>query len=75
MSALSDQVVRKQICAALKSGTDDVYEIGKLLTPILLPMSLSEVIPLPATPIALAAISIIIARIGIAGLCANFKKD
>lgn len=74
MEVVAQRTIRRRICAALQAGTNDAFEIGKVLTPILLPLSLAGTIAIPPTPIALAAVSLIVARIGVAAFCAGRSK-
>jgi hypothetical protein len=61
--------VRQRICAALTSGTGDAFDVGKILVPVLVPLSLAGTIAVPLTPIVTAAIALVIARMGVAAFC------
>jgi len=64
--------VREVLCPTLKSGVDDAFEIAKVITPILVPLVLAGTIAIPLNPILFATIAIVIARMGVAGLCAEY---
>jgi hypothetical protein len=61
--------VRHRLCAALASGTGDMFDIGKTLVPVLIPLSLAGAIAVPVTPIVIAAIALVIARMGVGAFC------
>jgi hypothetical protein len=65
--------VRKYLCPALKSVSNDAFEIAKVIIPILAPLSQSVKIPLD--PLLFATIAIVIAKVSIAGLCADHNDQ
>jgi hypothetical protein len=68
--------IRQALCPALKSASNDAFEIAKITTPILVPLALVGTIAIPLNPLLFAIIALVIARMGIASLCADFdKKD
>jgi hypothetical protein len=68
--------IRARLCPALTTASDDAFEIAKIITPILVPLGLAGTIALPLTPLFIAAGALVIARIGISALCADYpKKD
>ncbi|MFH2105148.1 MAG: hypothetical protein ABII72_02830, partial [Parcubacteria group bacterium] len=69
--ALQDKKIKKHLCPVLKSFSSDALEISKLITPILVSLSLAGVIQLALNPMIFAGIAIVIARMGIAALCAD----
>jgi hypothetical protein len=75
LQAARQSPFRRAICAVLTSSTKDAFDIAKLLTPILLPLSLAGTIAIPAAPVAYAALSIIVARMGVAAFCSIPKDD
>lgn len=60
---------REQICPALRSASDDVGEIAKLATPILLTASLGLQAPISLGVLGCAAVAFVIARAGVAAIC------
>jgi len=63
--------IKKYLCAALKSVSDDVFEISKVITPILLSLSIAGTISIPLSPLLYASMAILISKMGIAMLCAE----
>lgn len=66
--------VRERLCPALKSVTDDVFDISKSVTPVLTGCVVSGVISIPLTPVIFAAVAVVIVRMGVATLCAGYTK-
>lgn len=69
---LAKEDIRKRLCPALKSATDDVYDISKSVTPVLVGCVVAGTISIPLNPVLFAAIAVVIARMGISALCAGF---
>lgn len=68
--------IRKYLCPALQTASNDAYDIAKIITPILIPLILAGTIAIPLQPILFSHLAITIARMGIASLCDDFKdKD
>lgn len=63
------QDIRKLICPALKSVSDDVNEIAKVIVPLLAGAALGGTLIIPLNPILFGWIALIIARSGIATIC------
>ena len=63
------KVIANTLCPAMTKLSDDVFEIAKVSTPILLSLSLAGTIALPIQPIFFAASAMLIARSGIATIC------
>jgi hypothetical protein len=63
------------ICAALKSGSDDLMEFTKTIGAALLPLVLTGLITLPLVPIAFAAAALTVYRVGVAMYCADAHKE
>jgi hypothetical protein len=61
--------IREVLCPALRYMSNDIFQIAKVTTPVLLSLSAMGTIILPAQPMAYAIISIVIARTGVSGLC------
>ena len=55
-------MVRQKNCVVLKTGTDDEFEVGKILVPILVPLSLADTISIPRTPMVVSAIAMATSR-------------
>ncbi len=68
------EFVRRYLCPALRSASDDAFDIAKVLTPLLGSLSLAGVVALSLDPLIFAALSLLIARMGVASLCAE-KED
>jgi hypothetical protein len=66
--------IRKILCAALQTTSNDAFEIAKITTPILLGLVFGGVLAIPLMPMLFAAIALTIARAGIASFCANVEK-
>lgn len=69
---LAKEDIRKRVCPALKSATDDVFVISKAVTPVLVGCVVAGTISIPLNPVLFAAIAVVIARMGISALCAGF---
>ncbi len=67
--------IRSILCPALKSLSGDAFEIAKVSTPILLSLSLAGTISLPAQPLVFAMVAVIIARSGVAAVCAQSENN
>ncbi|MEK6751777.1 MAG: hypothetical protein AABZ00_05875 [Chloroflexota bacterium] len=68
--------VRKYLCPALQTASNDAYDIAKIITPILIPLILAGTIAIPLQPLLFSHLALSIARMGIASLCDDFKdKD
>jgi hypothetical protein len=72
---LENRTFRKLLCPVLKSISTDAFDIAKIATPILLSLSLSHTITLPLLPTAYAAVAVLIARMGVAEWCENYKAN
>ncbi len=62
------------LCPSLLKTSDDVFEIAKSSTPVLLTLSLSGTISLPIQPVFFAAAAILLARSSIAAICKDSKQ-
>jgi hypothetical protein len=58
-----------QICASMNRISNDLFDLAKSVTPVLVTLSLTGVLTVPAEPVALAVIAIAVARMGVASLC------
>ena len=61
--------VRARICEALKTSSDDLRELTKVVGAALLPLILTGVISIPATPLGLAVAALFVYRLGISAYC------
>ena len=75
LEILSRKDIRKHLCPVLHSVSNDVNDIAKAITPILIPLILAGTIVIPLQPVLFAYIAIIVARMGIAGICGNYDKE
>lgn len=67
--------IRHYLCPALQSISTDVYDIGKTIAVILIPLALSKAISIPLDPIIFGLMAIMISKMGIASLCTDFPKE
>ena len=67
--------LKAYLCPALKTLSNDTFEIAKVTTPILLGLVGGGILIIPLSPMLFAAIALIIARSGIASFCADYKKN
>jgi hypothetical protein len=68
---LQDDRVRERICEALKTSSEDLREMAKVIGAALLPLMITGVIALPATPLGIAVAALIVYRAGISAYCAS----
>lgn len=71
---VSRKDIRQHLCPALQTVADDAFDIAKVVTPILVPMVLAGTISIPLNPLFFATIALVIARMGVASLCAGYPK-
>lgn len=67
--------VKSKICAGIKSATNNVKEIAKIVLASLLPLSLAGTIAVPLTPMLLAAVILTVLDSGIAAYCDGIKEE
>jgi len=72
---ISEKTVLDYLCPALSSLSDDVFDIAKVTTPVLLTLAFTGVIAIPIQPTLFAAVAIVISRMGIATLCADYEEE
>jgi len=70
---LEQKDIRTRLCQALQAVPNDSFEIAKVITPLLIEFSKAGTISIPIIPVQFASITLAIARIGVAGLCADKK--
>jgi len=61
--------IKKHLCPALKSISEDIKDIGVIVTSTLYPLSVAGALAIPANPLLFAGIVMIIFRAGIASFC------
>lgn len=61
--------IREVLCPALRYISNDIFEIAKVTTPVLLSLSAMGTIVLPAQPMAYAIIAIVIGKTGVSVIC------
>jgi len=67
--------IREVLSPALKYVSDDIFEIAKVTTPLLLSLSAMGTISLPAQPMAYAIIATVIGRTGVSVVCSGNNED
>jgi len=65
---------RKRVCAALERASDDMFEISKIITPLLIGLVSAGTLQMNLTPLWVAALSFAISRMGVASLCVEKEK-
>jgi hypothetical protein len=71
---VSRQDIRKLLCPALKVVTDDAGTIAVTIIPILIGGIIAGTIVMPLNPILFGWIAIVIARTGVASICADYSN-
>jgi hypothetical protein len=71
---LADPAVRVKLCAALKSGYDNIFELSKAITPVVATLALTGQLLIPLVPALFASIALFISHMGVAALCTDYKK-
>lgn len=67
--AVKQEMFRKRVCAALERASDDMFEISKIITPLLIGLVSAGTLQMNLTPLWVAALSFAISRMGVASLC------
>lgn len=70
---LENKTVREKICASLKSGGKDIFEVVNTLSPVFITLSATGVIGIPISPLVVAVAVVLIVKIGIDSFCANVQ--
>ena len=68
-------IIIDALCPSLLKTSDDVFEIAKSSTPVLLTLSLSGTISLPIQPVFFAAAAILLTRSSIAAICKDTHRS
>jgi hypothetical protein len=63
--------IKKRICAALASATDDLKSITNVVFGVLFPLKVGGQLTLPITPLVIASISVMIFSAGVKYFCAG----
>lgn len=71
---IKSEKLLKYLCPALRSVSDDAFEIAKVITPILLSLAIVGTISLPLAPTLFASIAIFISKMGIAAFCVDYPS-
>ena len=72
--ALQKPDFKQKICPALLSASDDIKDIAKIISAVLLPMALTPQAVIPLSPLAFAAVALVASRAGIQSLCHDHKS-
>ncbi len=65
--------IREIICAGLKDFSGDAVKLAMVLTPVLVGAVLSGTIIMPLTPFYVGVMVLLVARMGVSGLCAGIE--
>lgn len=71
---LITEKILTRVCPALQSFSGDSHDIAKIIVPILIPLVLAGTLTIPLQPLIFSYIAILISRMGVASLCANYSK-
>lgn len=66
--------VKRRVCEALRSVGHDAFDISKVLTPALLALSVAGKLTVAINPLVVAFLALVLARMGVAVLCAEFAE-
>ncbi|MEH2026327.1 hypothetical protein [Nostoc sp.] len=72
--ALKSKDIKKRICPALKSVTDEASNIANAITPVLVGAVLGGTLVIPLNPIFFGWMAVVIAKAGAAALCADYDS-
>lgn len=68
---IKKKTVMEKICPALNTVSNDMIEIAKTTTPVIVGLSAAGTITIPLVPVLFASISLYIFRVGISSLCSK----
>jgi hypothetical protein len=71
---LAQPSVRDRLCPALKSVSDDIREVAKVVSAAMLPLALIPGSVIPLSPLVFAAFAVVIVRAGIKSICPPDKE-
>jgi hypothetical protein len=72
---ITHERIRDILCPSLQLVSKDVFEIAKIITPLLVGAAIAKTIVIPLQPTIFAAIAILIARIGVTNLCPEIDSQ
>ncbi len=72
---LITEKILTRICPALQSISNASHDIAKIIVPILIPLVLAGTLTIPLQPLIFSYIAILISRMGVASLCADYSKN
>jgi len=72
---LSWGATRRKLCPSLEVFSDDVFEISKAMIPVLVPLSLTGALAIPAQPVLYGWMALVAVRMGIKNLCRGYVKE
>lgn len=72
---IKQPTVIQRLCPALKSVSDDLGEVAKIVAATMLPLALGPQAILPITPLAFGALSVVVVRAGVRSLCSEDKGE
>jgi len=72
---LTRQDIRAYLCPALQTVSGDVFTIANTITQVLAPLAIAGALSIPLEPVLFASIALVISRVGIASICADYKKE
>jgi hypothetical protein len=66
-----DIELRKSLCAGLKGAANDLTDVAKNLTYVLVPLSLAGTVNVPLDPALYAMLAFIVVKFGINAICSG----
>jgi hypothetical protein len=70
---LQRPTVRQQLCRPLRSVSEDIREVAKVVGAALLPLSLTPAAVIPVSAVLFGAVAVMIVRAGISSVCAGVE--
>jgi hypothetical protein len=68
------QPTKAQLCAGLRSTGNDAFETSKIVVGVLVPLIIAGTLTIPLSPVLFAFVSLVLARSGVAGFCADVPE-
>ncbi|MDJ0901575.1 MAG: hypothetical protein QNJ55_22485 [Xenococcus sp. MO_188.B8] len=62
------------LCPALQTVSNDVFAIGNTISQVIVPLVIAQTLSVPLVPILIASMAMLIMRLGISTLCANYNS-
>ncbi len=72
---IKQPTVIERLCPALKSVSDDLGDVAKVVVPVMIPLALGPQALIPLTPLAFGALAVVIVRAGVRSLCPEDKRE